>query len=136
MLLCTGKGHYLTMVEDFDSSDLVWVRSQDRASVQRVIDVMERLVPVPDGGVTYALIEQPTWDYEFRVLLTKTLLGVYLAEEAQAIDYHKLKPAVAKARGSKHPISRMVEEVFYYMSYNRPDKSKPGWISGKPRARA
>jgi hypothetical protein len=30
----------------------------------------------------------------------------------------------------------MVEEVFYYMSYHRPDGSRPGWISGKPRARA
>lgn len=135
MLLTTGKGHYLTAVEDFDQEDLVWVRSQDRASVQRVIDVMRQRVPIPDERVTYELIAEPTWDYEFRVKLTKGLFGIYLAEEAQAIDYYKLKPAVAEARGKTHPISRMVEEVFYYMSYNRPDGSKPAWLTGGTRRR-
>ena len=61
MLLTTGNGHYMTAVEDFDDPELVWVRSQDLDSVQRVIDVVRRSISIPDERVTYELIIEPTW---------------------------------------------------------------------------
>ena len=128
MLVCTGQGEYWTFVQDFDSDDL-WLRSQDEQSVRRAAATLD------EGREPREVIVEPTWDYLARIRLTKAELGMLLADRAATIDYHKLKPAVAAARGKTHPVSRMVEEVFYYMSYNRPDRSKPGWVTGTPRKR-
>lgn len=135
MLLVTGTGTYLTIVEDMDDAEMVFVRSQDKLSVQRVISKLERVVPIPDTRVTYELIENPEWDYQFRVHLTKALFSTWLEHEAMKIDYHKVKPTVSEARGFDHPISKMVEDVFYDMSHNRPDGSLPGWLRPAGRRR-
>ncbi len=135
MLLVTDKGHYFTMVEDFDDPEFLWVRSQDKASIKHVIAYLNNRIPIPHKGVTYELIDEPTWDYQFRVRLTRPLWAMYLEHATNETHAHKLKPAVAEARGKQHPVSRMVEEVFYYMSYNRPDRSRPGWLTGTPRKR-
>lgn len=131
MLIFTGRGHFLSVVEDMNDPEMVFVRSQDRESVQRVITVLEGQIPVPDKRVTYELIDEPDWDYQFRVHLTKSLFQVYLIDTVYDIDYHKVKPTVAEARGYEHPISRMVEEIFYRMSENRPDGSLPAWLGGR-----
>lgn len=128
MLMVTEKGHYYTAVEDFYDPEIVWVRSQDRESIEEVIRGLGALVPVPDERVTYELVDRPDWDYEFRVKLTKELWALWLGELARSIDCHTIKSTVAQARGHGHPISKMVESVFYFMSNNRPDGSIPGWL--------
>ena len=135
MLLVTEQGFYFTVVEDFDDPEFLWVRSQDKASIRDVIGYLQNRFPIPANGVTFELVDQPTWDYQFRVKLTRPLWAAYLEHATDELHANKLKPAVAEARGWDHPISRMVEEVFYYMSNNRPDGSVPGWISGELRAR-
>jgi hypothetical protein len=131
MLLVTDTGHYFTVVEDFDDPTVLWARSQDRRSIEHAQEVIGHL-----GARVPQVVNQPTWDYQFRLRLSRAEWALYLEYVAlEETTAHKLKPAVAEARGKLHPVARMVEEVFYYMSYNRPDRSKPGWISGKPRAR-
>lgn len=132
MLLVTDKGHYFTVVEDFADPTVLWVRSQDKASIQHVREVLAHVGP----GPVPELVDEPTWDYRFRVRLSRQEWIDYQINATQELSCHKLKPAVAEARGAGHPVSRMVEEVFYFMSYNRPDRSKPGWITGKPRRKA
>lgn len=132
MLIFTGSGQYLAVVEDRANSDMAWVRSQDRDSIEHVITTVESMV----HGIELELLDEPTWDYQFRVHLEKAYFGMYLAEEASRIDYHKIKPTVAQAVGVDHPVSEMVEEIFYRMSENRPDGSRPGWMTGTPRAEA
>lgn len=128
MLLVTDKGHYFTVVEDFDDPSVLWVRSQDRESIVHAIETMWGR-----DAVEEQMVNEPTWDYQFRVAMSRDTWAGYLEAVTEETHAHKLKPAVGMARGKTHPISRMVEEVFYYMSYNRPDRSRPGWISGKPR---
>jgi hypothetical protein len=135
MLLVTDKGLYYTVVEDFDDPDVIWARSQDKRSIQAVISHLQNRFPIPHAGVTYELVDEPSWDYQFRVRLTRPLWSAYLEHVTDETHAHKLKPAVAEARGKLHPVSRMVEEVFYYMSKNRPDGSKPAWLGGNARAR-
>lgn len=131
MLVFTGSGSYWTAVEDRDSDDL-WLRSQDEASVDAAVAALEKMYP----GRTYKVIIQPTWDYLARIKISKEEFGALLTEEASRIDYHKIKPTVAQAVGVDHPVSRMVAEIFYRMSENRPDGSLPGWMTGTPRAEA
>lgn len=131
MLLVTDTGRYFTVVEDFEDPSVIWVRSQDRESIQHAQEVIGHL-----GDRIPQVINEPTWDYQFRIRTSRPEWAQYLEYVAtEETTAHKLKPAVAKARGKLHPISKMVEEVFYYMSYNRPDNSKPGWVTGTPRAR-
>lgn len=125
MLLVTGKGHYFTVVEHKDDPELLLVRSQERESVEHVIETL------PATGLV--LIDEPDWDYRFRVILTRPEFQKYLELTVDEIDYPKVKPAVATARGASHPISKMVNEVFYYMSENRPDGSLPAWLGGGSR---
>lgn len=131
MLLVTDSGFYFTVVEDFDDPSVLWARSQDLASIQDAADFLasayEEAFPIRD---------EPTWDYQFRIQVGRQEWSAYLEHCAHEISANKLKPAVAKARGADHPIARMVEEVFYFMSYNRPDGSNPGWVSGKAKAPA
>ena len=133
MLIFTGQGHFLSVVEDANDPEMLLVRSQDRESVQGVITPLKRRFPIPDTRVTYELVDEPDWDYQFRVRLTRSLFREYLAGTVDGIDYHKVKPTVAKARGHEHPISRMVEEIFYRMSENRSDGSLPAWLGGRGR---
>lgn len=130
MLLVTDKGHYFTVVEDFKDPDVLWVRSQDKQSIKHVIAVLGARVPIPDAKADYTLVDEPSWDYQYRVRLTRPLWAMYLDTAVRELEAHKLKPAVARARGHEHPVSRMVESVFYYMSEHRPDGSKPAWLGG------
>lgn len=130
MLLVTGKGHYFTVVEHKDDPELLLVRSQDRESIEHVISVL-RGKGMP--GSELELIDEPDWDYQFRVIIPRPIFMLYLDQVVGEIDYPKVKPAVAKARGANHPISKMVNEVFYYMSENRPDGSLPAWLGGRAR---
>jgi len=129
MLLVTDRGHYFTVVEDMDDPEMVFVRSQDRESIEDVIGTLQDHIPIPDRRVSYELVDEPDWDYQFRVRLTRGLWAWYLDDFVEhRLRAHKLKPAVAEARGHRHPVSRMVEEVFYYMSHNRPGGTKPAWL--------
>ena len=130
MLLFTENGHYFTVVEDFTDPEFLWVRSQDKASIRDVIGHLKNRFPIPANGVTFELINEPTWDYQFRVKLTRPLWAEYLGHVTDTLCANKLKPAVAAARGYDHPIAKAVEQVFYYMSENRPDGSKPAWLEG------
>lgn len=133
MLLVTDRGHYFTVVEDFDDPDVLWVRSQDRQSIEHVVTVLRRLVTIPAEKADLELLDEPAWDYQFRVKLTRPLWAMYLEHVTNETTAHKLKPAVAEARGANHPISKLVEETFYYMSHNRPDGSLPDWLGGGKR---
>lgn len=128
MLLVTDKGLYYTVVEDFDDPTVLWARSQDRKSVEEAAVWLEDRF-----SHGFPVINEPTWDYQFRVKVSREEWGAWLAHQSYQVSAHKLKPAVAQARGALHPISRMVEEVFYFMSENRPDGSKPGWLRGVSR---
>lgn len=133
MILITDKGHYFTVVEDMADQGMLWVRSQDKRSVQHVIAVLQSRIPIPVDGVTYELIDNADWDYRFRVRLSRELWAVYLEVVAEETSAYKLKPAIAEARGDKHPISKLTEEIFYYMSHNRPDGTLPAWLGGGKR---
>lgn len=124
MLLVTDRGMYFTVVEDMDDPAKLFVRSQDKASIQHAREVIGHL-----GTRIPPISDEPDWDYQFRIHVFRPEWALYLEyvtlEETTA---HKLKPAVAAARGAKHPVSKLVEQVFYYMSRNRPDGSVPGWM--------
>lgn len=130
MLLVSDKGHYFTVVEDFDDPEVLWVRSQDRASVEHASTVLGNLVPIPNEKVDLTVLDEPSWDYQYRIKVTRPLWTMYLQYVTERTTAHKLKPAVAAARGKNHPVSRMVMDVFMYMSSNRPDGSLPAWLGG------
>ncbi len=130
MLLISDKGHYFNVVEDFDDPSVLWARSQDRQSINHaaayIAAVRDQDVPV---------IDQPTWDYQFRISVSREEWSDYLAYTTEELSATKTKPAVAAARGHNHPVYKAVEDVFYRMSYDRPDGSKPAWVTGGTRAK-
>lgn len=125
MLLVTDKGLYYTVVEDFKNPARLWARSQDKDSIE---DLREWLKGYRNQDVEVS--DEPTWDYQYRIAVTRREWADYLGQLTEDLSAHKLKPAVARARGHEHPVSRMVESVFYYMSEHRPDGSKPAWLGG------
>lgn len=133
MLLVTDKGHYFTVVEDIDDPEMLWVRSQDKESIEHASNVLSGLIPIPDSRADYEVIDEPEWDYQYRIRVTRPLWGMYLQYATDRTRAHKLKPAVAAARGTGHPVSKMVYEVFMFMSENRPDGSLPAWLGGERR---
>jgi len=125
MLLFTDAGHVFSVVVDFDDPTVLWARSQDRESIEHAAVALGR-----PGDV----IEEPTWDYQFRIQVSREDWAEYLRLVTMETSAVKLKPAVEAARGFEHPVYVAVEEVFYRLSHNRPDGSKPGWLTGEPRA--
>ena len=130
MLLVTDRGHYFTVVEDMDDPAMLWARSQDLESIQHAADSLAEVYQE-----AFPIRDEPTWDYQYRIHVERAQWEAYLGLVTEELSATKLKPAVAAARGKGHPVSRMVEEVFYYMSHNRPDGSRPAWLSGGTRAR-
>jgi hypothetical protein len=124
MLLITDKGHAFNVVVDFDDPSVLWARSQDRQSIMHASTFLAADV-----------LEEPTWDYEFRIAIGRQEWADYLKHVTFETDAVKMKPAVAQARGHEHPISRVVEDVFYALSHNRPDGSRPAWLTGGSRRR-
>jgi len=119
----TEDGCYYTAVKDWDE-DYLWVRSQDRRSIDRLVRLMEALHP----DEQYEVIDRPGWDYQFRVALWREEWAEFLSVGAAGIQAGKIKPAVMDAVGHGHPVYRCVEQVFYFMSRNRTDGSKPNWL--------
>ena len=125
MLLVTDKGHYFTVVEDFKNPERLWARSQDRESIEDASEFIKGY-----RGAEVPVTDEPTWDYQFRIAVSREEWAAYLEMTTDQLSAHKIKPAVARARGHEHPISKMVESVVYYMSEHRPDGSKPAWLGG------
>lgn len=123
MLLITERGHAFTAVEDIDDPSMLFVRSQDRESIEDLATSLEGLT-----GHRPEVIERPDWDYQFRCHLERRELDAYLSDAVNRISAHKLKPAVAESRGHDHPISHAVFDLFMYLSRNRPDGSVPAWL--------
>lgn len=123
MLIVTERGHYFTSVEDREDPGMLYVRSQDRASIE---DLANRLQALTNNW--HEIIEQPDWDYQFRCHLTRGEWALYLGDAAERIEAYKLKPAVAAARGADHPVSHAVFDFFMETSRNRPDGSLPVWL--------
>jgi ferredoxin-NADP reductase len=129
MLVFTEDGLFYVVVKDWDG-DFLWARSQDRRSIEELVEFLKAEHPER----SYALMHQPDWDYEFRAKVTRSEWSDYLDFKTDLIQAGKFKPTVGAARGHTHPISRAVTELFYFMSENRPNGSKPAWLGGKAKS--
>lgn len=79
---------FVSIVEDRDMPDQLWVRARVRGDLERFFGVMGRIIEV---------VETPSADYRFRCAVDRQMVKVALSDAVADIDYTNFKNSIGTA---------------------------------------
>lgn len=119
---------FVSLVEDRDDEDYLWVRGRIPGDVERFLGLT--------GAEGFSVERTPNADYLFRLKVPRDVVAMAIVDGAKCIDYPNFKNSIptGKAGDRRHDFYLKVWNAM--MAYQRAVTPKSGfWYTGKKTAK-